>query len=226
MRRDLIIAARAILVTAILCGLIYPLAMTGIAQVIFPGKANGSLIKRGGTVVGSALIGQAFEQPVTKKGAAVLNKAGCPSWIVAKRYFQTRPSGTGAPYYDAGTLDNASASAFSNLGPNSTLSLSIYRCNITAYLSLEKPYDRGLSVAAIPVDAVNSSASGIDPDISVANALIQAHRVAALRHMPLVSLDALVHKYTTGRSLGFLGEPGVNVLELNLGLDRTQPGAS
>jgi K+-transporting ATPase ATPase C chain len=221
MRRELIIAARAILVTAIACGLLYPLAMTGVAQVIFPGKANGSLIKKRGVIVGSALIGQAFEQPLTKKGTAVLDKAGCPIWIVAKRYFQTRPSGTGAPYSDTGTLDNAASSSFSNLGPNSTLTLSIYRCNIAAYLAREKPYDPGLTVATIPVDAINSSASGIDPDISVANALIQAHRVAALRHMSLARVDALVHQYTTGRSLGFLGEPGVNVLELNLALDRT-----
>jgi K+-transporting ATPase ATPase C chain len=226
MRRELIIAARAMLVTAILCGLVYPLAITGIAQGIFPGSANGSLIKRGGVIVGSKLIGQAFEAPVMKKDTAVLDKTGCPVWVVAKRYFQTRPSGTGAPYSDAGTLDNAAASAFSNLGPNSTLSLSIYRCNISAYLALDKPYDSGLTVGTIPVDAVNSSASGIDPDISVANALIQAHRVAALRHLSLARVDALVHQYTTGRSLGFLGEPGVNVLELNLALDRTKAGAS
>ena len=225
MRRELLTACRAMLVTAILCGLIYPLAITGIAQGVFPGSANGSLIKRGGVVVGSKLIGQAFEAPVMKKGTALLDKSGCPVWIVAKRYFQTRPSGTGAPYSDTGTLDNAAASAFSNLGPNSEYSLSIYECNISAYLALEKPYDPGLRVATIPVDAVNSSASGIDPEISVANALIQAHRVAALHHLSLARVDALVHDYTTGRSLGFLGEPGVNVLELNLALDRSTAGA-
>jgi K+-transporting ATPase ATPase C chain len=195
--------------------------MTGIAQGIFPGKANGSLIKRNGVVVGSALIGQAFEAPVMKKGTAVLDKAGCSEWIVAKRYFQTRPSGTGAPYNDTGTLDNAESSTFSNLGPNSVLTVAIYKCNISAYLALEKPYDPGLTVAKIPVDAINSSASGIDPQISVANALIQAHRVASVRQLSLGTVDALVHKYTTGRSLGFLGEPGVDVLELNLALDRT-----
>ena len=224
MRRELVIALRAMIVTIILVGLIYPLAMTGVAQVIFPGKANGSLIHRNGAVVGSALIGQAFEAPITnKKGSAILDKAGCPTFVVAKRYFQTRPSGTGAPYIDVGgTLDNAAASAFSNLGPNSETTLGIYECNITAYLSLERPYDPSLTVSKVPVDAINSSASGIDPDISVANALIQAHRVAALRHLSLATVDALVSHYTTARSLGFIGEPGVNVLELNLALDRTR----
>jgi potassium-transporting ATPase KdpC subunit len=222
MRRDLLIAVRAIVVTTILVGLIYPLVMTGLAQGIFPGNANGQLIKRGGVVVGSKIIGQAFEAPVLKKGTAVLDKAGCPVWVVQKRYFQTRPSGTGAPYSDAGTLDNAAATTFSNLGPNSTLTLSIDRCNIASYLAQNKPYDPGLSTATIPVDAINSSASGIDPDISVANALIQAHRVAAVRHLSLASVDALVHAHTSGRSLGFLGEPGVDVLELNLALDSTR----
>ncbi len=222
MRRDLLIACRAILVTTILLGLVYPLVMTGLAQGLFPGNANGQLIKRGGVVIGSKLVGQAFEAPVTKKGTAVLDKSGCPIWVVSKQYFQTRPSGTGAPYVDTGTLDNASASAFSNLGPNSTITLGIYQCNIKAYLAQNKPYDGGLSVATIPVDAVNSSASAIDPEISVANALIQAHRVAAARHLALAIVDSLVHKYTTGRSLDFLGEPGVNVLELNLALDQTR----
>lgn len=222
MRRDFLIAVRAVIVTAIVCGLAYPLLMTGLAQGLFPGNANGQLIKRGGVVIGSKLIGQAFEAPVTKKGTAVLDKAGCPIWDVQKQYFQTRPSGTGAPYADTGTLDNAAASAFSNLGPNSTITLGIYRCNIKAYLAQNKPYDTGLTVARIPVDAVNSSASGIDPDISLANALIQAHRVAAARRRSLASVERLVHKYTTGRSLGFLGEPGVNVLELNLALDQTR----
>jgi potassium-transporting ATPase KdpC subunit len=220
MRRDVLIAGRAIVVVTVLVGLIYPLAMTGIAQVILPGKANGSLIRRNGAVVGSALIGQAFAQPLTSHATAVLSKAGCPIWHVDKRYFQTRPSGTGAPYEDAGTLDNAAATTFSNLGPNSTVTLAIYKCNIAAYRALERPYDPGLTVAKIPVDAINSSASGVDPDISVANALIQAHRVAAVRRLSLNAVDALVSRYTTGRSLGFLGEPGVNVLELNLALDR------
>jgi K+-transporting ATPase ATPase C chain len=220
MRREILIAVRAMIAVAIAFGLIYPLAITGISQVVFPGAANGSLIKRDGVTVGSSLIGQAFEAPVMKKGSAELDKAGCPVWVVAKRYFQTRPSGTGAPYEDTGALDNAAGTTFSNLGPNSTLTLSIYRCNISAYLALEKPYDPALTVATIPVDAINSSASGIDPDISVANALVQAHRIAAVRHLSLTTIDALVGRYTTGRSLGFLGEPGVDVLEINLALDR------
>jgi len=220
MRRELTTAARAALLTAIVCGLVYPLTLTGIAQAIFPGRANGSLLRRDGAVVGSSLIGQAFEAPVTSKGTAVLDRAGCPEWIVAKRYFQTRPSGSGAPYEDAGTLDDDAATTFSNLGPNSTTTLAVYRCNITAYLAQNKPYDPTLTVARIPVDAINSSASSVDPEISVANALIQARRVAAVRRLALATVERLVSRYTAGRSLGFLGEPGVNVLELNLALDR------
>lgn len=195
MKKDIVTSAIGILVLTLLCGILFPLAVTGVAQVAFPGNANGQRVYVGGKLVGSKLIGQNF--------------AG------SRRYFQSRPSAT-AP------ANNAAATTFSNLGPNSVATLHELQTNIRAYLALEKPYDPGLTVATIPVDAVNTSASGIDPDISVANARIQAHRVAAVRHLSLSQVDGLVNTYTGGRGLGFSGEPTVNVLELNLALDRLQ----
>ena len=138
------------------------------------------------------------------------------------RYFQSRPSATEGGAY------NAAASTFSNKGPNSVRTKEANEENIKAYLELNKnpttkvEYDPGLTVAKIPVDAINTSASGLDPDISQANAWIQAYRVAAVRHFPLASVDGLISKYTSGRGLGFSGEPGVNVLMLNLALDRAR----
>ena len=115
----------------------------------------------------------------------------------------------------------AAATTFSNLGPNSTATEQEIAANIQAYISLNgRYYPGGLTAAKVPVDAANSSASGVDPDISVANADIQAYRVSAVRHMPRSDVDALISKYTSGRGLGFSGEPGVDVLELNLALDR------
>ena len=221
MRRDILSGFIAMIVFTILLGFAYPMLVTGVSQGIFPGKANGSLIKRNGVVVGSALIGQQFYESVIGKNGKPKLVKGVAQTQPDPRYFQTRPSGTGEPYVTGGTADNAAASAFSNLGPNSKATLAAIQANISTYLGLEKPYDPGLTAATIPVDAVNSSASGIDPDISVANAQIQAHRVAAVRHLTLSTVDALIGKYTTARSLGFLGEPGVNVLELNLALDRS-----
>ena len=142
------------------------------------------------------------------------------------RYFQSRPSAT------EGGADNAAASAFSNHGPNSVKTKEADEENIKAYLELNKSptakteYDPGLTVAKIPVDVVNSSASGFDPEISKANAGIQAHRIAAIRHLSLATVDGLIGKYTSGRGLGFYGEEGVNVLELNLALDRLTGGTS
>jgi potassium-transporting ATPase KdpC subunit len=215
MRRDLVTGFIAMIVLTVLFGFGYPMLVTGVSQGIFPGKANGSLIKKNGVVVGSALIGQQFYENVIGKNGKVKMVKGVAVTQPDPRYFQTRPSAT-VP------ADNAAGSSFSNLGPNSKATLAAISANIQTYLGLEKPYDPGLTAARIPVDAVNSSASGIDPDISVANAQIQAHRIAAVRHLSLGAVDALIAKYTTARSLGFLGEPGVNVLELNLALDRSR----
>jgi K+-transporting ATPase ATPase C chain len=215
MRRDIVTGFISMVILTILLGFAYPMLVTGVSQGVFPGKANGSLIKKNGVVVGSALIGQQFYENVIGKNGKVKMVKGAPVTQPDPRYFQTRPSAT-VP------ADNAAASSFSNLGPNSKATLAAISANIQTYLGLEKPYDPGLTTARIPVDAVNSSASGIDPDISVANAQIQAHRIAAVRHLSLSAVDALIAKYTTARSLGFLGEPGVNVLELNLALDRSR----
>jgi K+-transporting ATPase ATPase C chain len=221
MRRDLLNGFLAVVIFTVLLGFVYPLLVTGVSQGIFPGKANGSLIKRNGVVVGSALIGQQFYEPVIGKNGKAETVKGVAVIQPDPRYFQTRPSGTGEPYVTGGTADNAAGSAFSNAGPNSVATKADDLANIQTYLKLEQPYDPGLSAATIPVDAVNSSASSVDPDISVANAQIQAHRIAAVRHLSLATVDGLIATYTTSRSLGFLGEPGVNVLELNLALDRT-----
>ena len=220
MRRELLTAFLAVVIFTITLGFVYPMLVTGVSQGLFPGKANGSLIKRNGVVVGSAIIGQAFEIQPTKNGKPEVDKTNGPVLIPDKRYFQSRPSGTGEPYTTGGTPYNAAATTFSNLGPNEAAAATIYEGNITAYLALEKPYDPSLTKAIIPVDAINSSASGVDPDISVANADIQAYRIAAVRHVSLTTVHGLISKYTNGNSLGFLGEPGVDVLELNLALDR------
>ena len=217
MRRELLTAFISVIVFTILCGFAYPMLVTGVSQVVFKGKADGSLIKRGGVVVGSALIGQQFYEPVIgKNGKQVLVK-GVPQTQPDPRYFQTRPSYTS---------DNAAGSGFSNLGPNNKTTLVAFQGYIQTYLALNKApdgqmYDPAVTTAAqIPVDAVDDSASSVDPAISVANAKIQAYRVAAVRGLPLATVDAQVATYTPARRLGFLGEPGVNVLELNLALDR------
>jgi K+-transporting ATPase ATPase C chain len=212
MKKDLITSAIAIVVLTVLLGVAYPLVVTGVSQVAFPGNANGQQIHIGGKLVGSKIIGQQFADPVIKNGKPVLDKNGNPVTTPDPRYFQSRPSATVPP-------DNAAATTFSNLGPNDLVTEQAIAANAKAYLQLEKPYVPGLSVAKIPVDAVNTSASGIDPDISPANADIQAHRVAAVRHLPLSKVMTLISKYTHGRGLGFSGEPGVNVLQLNLALN-------
>jgi K+-transporting ATPase ATPase C chain len=231
MAREALRAFVAMVVITIFFGFGYPMVVTGVSQVIFPGKADGSLIKREGKVVGSALIGQQFYENVigkNGKGAAVTQPD--------PKYFQTRPSGTDP-------ADNAEYTEFANYGPNSTVTLAALQGNITTYLCMNTsvPYttcdSKGFSASdalydphvtkasQIPVDAADTSASGIDPDISVANAKIQAYRVAAVRHLALATVDRLVAKYTTARSLGFLGEPGVDVLELNLALDAISNGS-
>ncbi|MGN6870259.1 MAG: K(+)-transporting ATPase subunit C [Solirubrobacteraceae bacterium] len=197
LRRDIVTSAIGILVLTLFLGIVYPLLVTGISQVAFPGNANGQKVYVDGKLVGSKIIGENFG-----------GNAG---------YFQSRPSATTPP-------GNAAATTFSNLGPNNVATEKAIAADIKAYLKLNAPYDPGLTAANVPVDAANSSASGIDPDISVANADIQAHRIAAVRHLSLPTVMRLVSKYTTGRGLGFSGEPGVDVLQLNLALDHMAGG--
>jgi potassium-transporting ATPase KdpC subunit len=213
MKRDVITSAIGIVLLTLVLGILYPLLVTGISQVAFPGNANGQQVHVNGRLVGSKLIGQNFADQVVKNGKPQVDKNGNPVTNPDPKYFQTRPSAT-VP------SDNAAATTFSNLGPNNVATEQAISSNIQAYLALEKPYNPGLTAAKIPVDAANSSASGIDPDISVANADIQAHRVASVRHLSLSTVMRLVNQYTGGRGLGFSGEPGVDVLELNLALDR------
>ena len=219
MRRDILTAAIAMLVLTLLLGIAYPLLITGVGQVAFPGNANGQQIKVNGKLIGSKIIGQSFSAPVLKKNGEPKEEEEELVTEPVARYFQSRPSATEGGAY------NAAASSFSNRGPNSTRTAEADADNIKAYLELNaapggRRYDPMLTVARIPVDAVNTSASNLDPEISKANAWIQAYRVAALRRLPLSVVDGLISKYTEGRGLGFSGEEGVNVLELNLALDR------
>jgi potassium-transporting ATPase KdpC subunit len=189
--RALVRSLIVIVLTTLVFGFVYPIVMTGFAQVAFKNKANGSLITRNGVVVGSRLAAQNF---------------------TARKYFHSRPSAT-APAYNAG------ATTFANLGPTNPDLAKNVKTTAAAILKLEGPYNPGLKIGDIPVDAVTTSASGIDPEISLANAALQSRRIAAVRHLPLATVQKLIKDNTDGRSLGFLGEPGVNVLELNLALD-------
>jgi potassium-transporting ATPase KdpC subunit len=218
MKRDLVTAAIAIVVFTILLGLAYPLVITGFSQVAFPGNANGQQIHLHGKLIGSKLIGQSFSSPVIAKNGKPEEKEEELVTEPDPRYFQSRPSATEGGAY------NAAASTFSNRGPNSTRTEEANAENIKAYLELNRPYDPGLTTAQIPVDAVNTSGSNLDPEISQANAWIQAHRIAAKRALSLATVDGLISQHTSGRGLGFSGEEGVNVLELNLALDRVSGG--
>jgi potassium-transporting ATPase KdpC subunit len=190
MLRQLRSSVLAVIVLTVLFGLVYPLAITGLGQALWPHQANGSRVEQHGRLVGSALIGQDF------RGAL--------------RYFQSRPSTSG---------DNPAATAASNLGPNSAKLAAEIRLRLSAFLRRERPYDPGLTAAAVPPDAVTASGSGVDPDISMANAAIQAHRVAAVRGLPLARVMRLVAEHTDGLSGGLFGPVSVNVLALNLALD-------
>jgi potassium-transporting ATPase KdpC subunit len=220
MRRDIVTSAIAIIVFTVLLGLVYPLLITGVSQVAFPGNANGQKVYVNGKLVGSTIIGQSFKAPVIGKNGKPEEKEEELVTEADPRYFQSRPSATEGGAY------NAAASTFSNRGPNDKATKEADEENIKEYLELNKPYDTSLTVAQIPVDAVNTSGSNLDPEISQANAWIQAHRVAAKRGLSLSVVDGLISKYTDSRGLGFSGERGVNVLELNLALDRGHTGRS
>jgi K+-transporting ATPase ATPase C chain len=198
MRRDLIASIIAAVTFTVLLGLAYPLITTGVSQVVFPNKSDGSQVKLDGEVVGSKLIGQSF----------MAGKDPDP------KYFQPRPSVT---------TYSGDLTFFNNLGPNNRALMRQFKGYIQTYLALNRPSDPTLTTEDIPVDAITSSASGVDPHISQANARIQAHRIAAVRHFPLDRVNELIDDHTDGRALGLLGEPGVNVLELNVALDEEQP---
>ncbi len=215
MRRTALTSILAVIAFTLIFGLAYPLAMTGISQVVFPGKADGSKVTVNGKLVGSSLIGQSFSRPVIgKNGKPVLDEEGEEVLAPDKRYFQPRPSQTGY---------SANATYFTNSGPNSVEEREAVRENLAAYVKLNKPYDKSLTKADVPVDAITMSGSGVDPEISEANARIQAHRIAAVRKLPLAKVEDLISAHTNGRFLGVFGEPGVNVLQLNLALDEEAP---
>jgi len=187
-RRNFIAAVLMTIVTTLLLGIAYPLVITAIAQVLFPVQANGQLLERNGTVVGSKIIGQSFSSP---------------------GYFHSRPSAAG-PGYDAAN------SGGSQLGPTNKKLIDSVKTNVDAARK-ENPG------AAVPIDLVTASASGLDPHISPAAAEFQVPRVARERGISDESVRSLVKEYTAGRQLGLLGEPRVNVLEVNLALDDRYP---
>ena len=182
-----------LLIFTLITGVIYPLVVTGIAQVVFPSQANGSLIMVNGKAVGSELIGQQFDDP---------------------KYFWGRISETGTFAYNAFNAENLTASSGSNFGPLNPALTQMVQARIDALKTADPN-----NTLPIPVDLVTSSGSGLDPHISIAAAVYQVHRVAQARGLSEAQVKALVDKYTQGRQLGFLGEPTVNFLELNLALD-------
>jgi potassium-transporting ATPase KdpC subunit len=186
--KNLVAAVLMTIVTTLILGVIYPLAITAIAQVAFPSQANGQLIERGGKVIGSRIIGQGFSSP---------------------GYFRSRPSAAGMGY-------DAANSAGSNLGPTNKKLIDAVRANVEA-AQKENPN------VPVPIDLVTTSASGFDPYLTPAAADFQVPRVARERGTSEANIRGLVDAHTEGRQLGFLGEPRVNVLELNLALDRQYP---
>lgn len=188
MKKNLLTAVWFTLVTTVIFGVVYPLAVTGASQLLFPGKANGQLIERNGRVVGSRIIGQEFSE------------AG---------YFHSRPSAAGSGY-------DPMSSGGSFLGPTNKTLISRVKAEVAAAREEN-------AAMAVPVDLVTASGSGLDPDISPAAAAFQIPRVARERGLTEEGVRALVTKYTQGRQFGFLGEPRVSVLELNLALDDLHP---
>jgi potassium-transporting ATPase KdpC subunit len=210
MRRQLLPSILMMVVFTLLVGVAFPLVITGIAQLGFADKANGSELSVNGRVVGSSLLGQTFTKA---------------------KYFHGRPSAAGAAATGSDASDShhdktvpndpkdlsQDISSGSNWGPTNPDLLAAVRQRVADYRK-----ENGLaSTAKVPVDAVTASGSGLDPHISIANARLQAPRVARVRRLPLAQVNKLIDDHTDGRSLGFLGEPGVNVLELNVALDRT-----
>ena len=198
--RQHIAAFRALLVFTVLCGLIYPVVMVGVSQLAFHKQANGSMVSFNGHVVGSSLLCQEF-----------VDAEGNP----LPKYFQPRPSAAVDATSKTDYGCNPGFSAASNLGPNNPALVQLIRQRQQAIAAFDH-----VPVSQIPPDAVTASASGLDPDISPQNAAIQVNRVAGARHLPVSEVRALVSKYTQGRTLGILGEPSVNVLELNIALDQ------
>ena len=212
MKKNIITSAIAVIAFTLLLGVAYPLVMTGIAQVAFHNRASGSPITVDGKVVGSRLLAQAYQIPVLdKNGKPKKDSDGNAVTQPDPKYFQPRPSQT--DYNPNGTF-------FSNRGPNQASARYFYRDQLAAYLDLNAKYAPGLKAADVPQDAVTTSGSGVDPHISKDNAAIQANRIAAVRSIPIARVRTLIEENTDGRSLGFLGEPGVNVTTLNLALDR------
>jgi potassium-transporting ATPase KdpC subunit len=215
MRRDLVNSVLAIVLFTLMLGVAYPLFTTGVAQVLWPNKADGSRIERDGEVVGSRLIAQDFQRPVLdENGQPREDEERNPVLEADPRYFQSRPSVTGY---------SGDVTFFNNLGPNSQDLSDTFKENLATYLERERRYNPGLEARDVPPDAVQTTASGVDPHISEANARIQSRRVAEVRGIPLERVMELVDDNTDGRALGVLGEPGVNVLELNLAVDREAP---
>lgn len=218
MRAQLLAAVRAILVLTVLTGLLYPLAVTGVAQLAFGDKADGSLVRRDGHVVGSSLIGQTFTSDDYFQGRPSAAGAAATGSMVDVLGENGEPTGDTVPA-DPSDLTQVNSGA-SNLGPTNEDLLATVEERVAAYRDANGLADD----QKVPVDAVTASGSGLDPQISVANARLQAARVADARGLGVDRVLDLIDKHTSSRSLGFLGEKGVNVLELNLALDELGNG--
>ena len=201
--RQLIAALRGLLLFTVICGIAYPVVMYGIAQVAFHKQANGSPVSYHGRVVGSSLLCQQF---VDAKGSPL------------PQYFQSRPSAAVNPAVKTDPGCNPGFSAATNLGPTNQVLVQDIRQRQQQIAKFDH-----VKIRSIPADAVTASGSGLDPAISAQNAAIQVDRVAAARHVSPATISAVVRQYTSGRTLGFLGEPTVNVLKLNIALDEKYP---